>query len=198
MATTSQSKPPWDPTPRVERRRSSAREQARWFNHPRWDWARRRLTRRVLIVTYLVTLAALTAVGWSGALRHHVPGYLTGNLWLALFVIILVEQALLEKATRGLFRLRAGVLDERQQAVRDLGYRYGFRILAAAATAIAIAAVWLPTERLLRATNRLEWVAIAIAVVYLLWMLPTMVVAWIEPDEPVGDDEAAVPATPTA
>jgi hypothetical protein len=184
--------------PRVERRHLGTGEQARWYDHPRWDWTRHRLTRRVLIAVYLLTLTGLTAVGWTDALRHHAPGYLTGNLWLALFAAILAEQAVLEKATRGLFRLRAGVLDERQRAVRDLGYRYGFRILAAAATVIAVAAVWLPTDRLLRATNRLEWMAVAVAVVYLLWILPTMVVAWIEPDEPARDDEDAPPAPPAA
>jgi hypothetical protein len=35
-------------------------------------------------------------------------------------------------------------------------------------------------------------------VVYLLWMLPTMVVAWTEPDEPALDDEGPAPATPAA
>jgi hypothetical protein len=198
MPAAPESKPLWDPISRVEQRHRSARDQTRYYNHPRWDWARRRLVRRGLIATYLVTLGALTAVGWADALRRHVPGYLTGNLWLALFVAILVEQAVLEKATRGLFRLRAGVLDERQRAVRDLGYRYGFRILAATATAITIAAVWLPVDRLLRGTSRLEWMAIAVAVVYLLWMLPTMVVAWTDPDEPALDDEGPAPATPAA
>jgi hypothetical protein len=30
-----------------------------------------------------------------------------------------------------------------------------------------------------------------VAIVYLLWMVPTMVVAWIEPDDPAVDEEAA-------
>jgi hypothetical protein len=98
---------------------------------------------------------------------------------------------MLDKATRGLFRLRVEELAERQRAVRDLGYRYGFRIVAGAATALLAAALYLPTDRLLAGTNRLEWNAIAVAVVYLLWMVPTMVVAWIEPDGPAVDDEAA-------
>jgi hypothetical protein len=198
MPAAPESRPLSDPTPRAEQRHVSARPQMRYYNHPRWDWARSRGVRRGLIATYLGTLAAMTAVGWIDALRHHVPGYSTGRLWFGLFVAVLVEQAVLEKATRGLFRLRAGALDERQRAVRDLGYRYGFRILAAAATVIAVAAVWLPVDRLLRGTDRLEWMAIAVAVVYLLWMLPTMVVAWIEPDEPAPDDEDASPATPAA
>jgi hypothetical protein len=70
-----------------------------------------------------------------------------------------------------------GELDERQRAVRDLGYRYGFRILAGAATTILAVALYLPVDRFLGATNRLQWTAIAIAVVYLAWRLPTMVVA---------------------
>jgi hypothetical protein len=78
---------------------------------------------------------------------------LTGILWLAFFVAILVEQALLDKATRGLFKLRGGELDERQHAVRDLGYRYGFRILAVAATTILAVALYLPVDRFLGAIN---------------------------------------------
>jgi hypothetical protein len=43
-------------------------------------------------------------------------------------------------------------------------------------------ALYLPVDRFLGAANRVQWIAIAIAVVYLVWMLPTMVVAWITPD----------------
>jgi hypothetical protein len=68
--------------------------------------------------------------------------------------------------------------------VRDRGYRYGFRILASAATALLAVALSLPVDRLLGATNRMAWSAVAIVVVYLMWMLPTMVVAWMEPDPP--------------
>jgi hypothetical protein len=185
MPKASQSKPLWGPIPRAELR-------AWQYNHPRWNWARRRRARRALIAIYLLTLAALATVGWIDALRGGHREGLTGTLWLAFFVAVLVEQAVLDKATRGLFRLRVGDLDERQRAVRDLGYRYGFRIVAGAGTAILAAALYLPTDRLLLAgTNRLEWIAIAVAVVYLLWMVPTMVVAWIEPDDPAVDDEPA-------
>jgi hypothetical protein len=70
--------------------------------------------------------------------------------------------------------------------MRDLGYRYGFRIVAGAATALLAAGLYVPTDRLLAGTNRLEWMAIAVAVVYLL----SMVVAWLEPDDPTVDEEA--------
>jgi hypothetical protein len=72
-------------------------------------------------------LAGLATVGWIDALQGGQREGLTGTLWLAFFVAILVEQAVLDKATRGLFKLRVGELDERRRAVRDLGYRYGFR-----------------------------------------------------------------------
>jgi hypothetical protein len=182
MPKASPSKPLWEPIPRAELR-------ALQYNHPRWNWARRRRARRALIATYLLTLAALATVGWIDALRNGWRGH--GSLWIAIFAAVLVEQAVLDKATRGLFRLRVGELDERQRAVRDLGYRYGFRIVAAAATALLAAALYLPADRLLAGTNRLEWIAIAMAVVYLLWMVPTMVVAWIEPDDPAVDEDAA-------
>jgi hypothetical protein len=153
-------------------------------NHPRWNWAPRRWVRRALIAAYLLTLAALATVGWVDALRGGRREGVSGTLWVALFIATLVEQAVINKATHGRFTLRLQQLDERQRAARDLGYRYGFRILAGAATAILALALYLPVDRLLGGTNRLEWLAIAIAVVYWMWMLPTMVVAWIEPDTP--------------
>jgi hypothetical protein len=177
------SKPLWDPIPRAEQRRLPATAQARQDN-PRWSWARRRDVRRALIVTYLMTLAALAIVGWIDALKGGQREGRTGVLWLAFFVAVLVEQALLDKATRGLFKLPAGELDERQRVVRELGYRYGFRILAGAATTILAVALYLPVDRFLDVTDRLQWLAIAIAVVYLVWMLPTILVAWIAPSTP--------------
>jgi hypothetical protein len=110
----------WDPTPRAVRRRMQADAPARQFHHPRWFWARRRLVHRAVIAAYLLTLAALGTVGWIDALRGGQRDGVTGVLWLAFFVAILVKQALLDQATRGLFKLRRGELDERQRAGRDL------------------------------------------------------------------------------
>ena len=182
MPKVSWSKPLWDPIPRAEQRHMHAETQARQYNHRRWNWAHRRRVRRALIIAYLLTLAALATVGWIDALRGGQCDGVTGVLWLAFFVAILVEQAVLDKATRGQFKLRVGELEERRRAVRDLGYRYGFRILAGAATTILAVALYLPVDRLLGATNRLQWIAIAIAVVYLVRMLPTILIAWIAPD----------------
>ena len=178
------SKPLGAPTPRAVLR-------AWQHNHPHWNWAQRRRTRRALIAAYLLTLAALAMVGWIDALQHGWRGH--GSLWIGLLTAVLVEQAVLDKATRGLFRLPVQDLDERQRAMRELGYRYGFRIMAGATTALLAAGLYLPTDRLLTDTNRLEWIAIAVAVVYLLWMVPTMVVAWLEPDDPTVDEEATPP-----
>jgi hypothetical protein len=152
---------------------------------PRWNWTPRRLVRRALIVAYLLTLAALASVGWTdgldGGVRDSDP---TRTLWVALLIAALVEVALLNKATYGHFTLRLRQLDEHQRATRDVGYRYGFRILASAATAVLAVAFYLPVDRLLGNSNRMAWLAIAIAVVYLVWMLPTLVVAWMESDPP--------------
>lgn len=73
-------------------------------NQPRW--ARPRRTRRGLIAAYLLTLAALVAVGWADGLGRGEPGY--GLLWLALLAAILVEQAALSQATPGLLTARLG------------------------------------------------------------------------------------------
>jgi hypothetical protein len=133
---------------------------------------------------HLVTLAALATVGWIDALGGGQREGLTGVLWVAFLVAVLIEQALLDKATRGLFKLRTHELDERQRAVRGLGYHYGSRILAGAATTILAVALYLPVDRFLDVTDRLQWLAIAIAVIYLVWMLPTILVAWIAPSTP--------------
>jgi hypothetical protein len=184
MPKVSGSKGLWDLISRALQPRMPATAQARQLNHPRWSWARRRGIRRALIAAYLVTLAGLATVGWIDALRGGQREGLTGVLWVSFLVAVLVEQALLDKATRGLFKLRGRDLDERQRAVGDLGYRYGFRILAGAATIILAVALYLPVDRFLDATDRLQWLAIAIAVVYLVWMLPTILVAWIAPSTP--------------
>jgi hypothetical protein len=181
MPTVSWSKPLWDWHPPAVQRRIPAEAQARQDNHPRWSWARRGVG-RALVAAYLVTLAGLAAVGWIDALRGGQRDGVTGVLWVAFLVAILVEQALLDKATRGSFKLGGGELGERQHALRELGYRYGFRILAGAATTILAVALYLPVDQFLGATNRLQWTAIAIAVVYLVWMLPTILVAWIASD----------------
>jgi hypothetical protein len=131
-----------------------------------------------------MTLAGLATVGWIDALQGGQREGRTGVLWVALLGVVLVERAVLDKATRGLFKLRGRELDERQRAVRELGYRYGFRILAGAATTFLAVALYLPMDRFLDVTDRLQWLAIAIAVVYLVWMLPTILVAWIAPDTP--------------
>ena len=99
-----------------------------------------------------------------------------------LLIVILVEVALLNKATHGQFSLRLQQPDERQRAAWDRGYRYGFRILTGAVTAVLAMALYLPGDRLLGATNQLAWLAVAIVGVYLMWMLPTLVVAWMEQD----------------
>jgi hypothetical protein len=59
--------------------------------------------------------------------------------------------------------------DERQRAARDLGYRYSYRILASAATVLLAVALQLPVDRLLGATNRLAWLAVAVVVVQFMW-----------------------------
>jgi hypothetical protein len=108
----------------------------------------------------------------------------------------------LDKATCGLFKLRSRELDERQRVLRDLGDRYGFRILAGATTAILAVALNLPVDRLdgwyqpAGGTNQLEWMAIAIALLCPVWMLPTMVVAWMQPDDSARDEVTSrTPAT---
>jgi hypothetical protein len=164
---------------------SEALVSAEQADGPRSTWTPGRPVRRALIAAYLLTLAALAAVGWidalNGGMRESDP---TRTLWVVLLIVTLVQVALLNKATYGQFTLRLQQLDERQRAARDRGYRYGFRILAGAVTALLAVALYLPVDRLLGAANRMAWSAIAIVGVYLMWMLPTMVVAWMEPDLP--------------
>ncbi len=122
----------------------------------RWNWAPHRRVRRALVAVYVLTLVALATVGWIDALEGGLrEGDLTRSLWVALFVAALVEQAGINKATSGRFTLRLQPLDEPQRAVGDLGYRYGFRILAGGATAVLAVALYLPVDRLLSATNRM-------------------------------------------
>ena len=153
----------------------SAVLRAEQSDDPPSIWTPRRSVRRALIAAYLLSLAALATVGWidalNGGVRESDP---TRTLWVALLIVTLVQVALLNKATYGQFTLRLQDLDERQRAARDLGYRYSYRILASAVTVLLAVALQLPVDRLLGATNRLAWLAVAIVVVQFMWMLPTI------------------------
>lgn len=107
-----------------------------------------------------------------------------------------IQVALLNKASYGHFTLRLQDLHERQRAARDLGYRYSYRILASAAIVLLAVVLQPPEDRLLGATNRLTWLAVAIVVVQLMWMLPTMIVGWIEPVRAWTDKSAPVTLRP--
>jgi hypothetical protein len=69
---------------------------------PRSIWTPRRSVRRALIAAYLLTLAALATVGWidalNGGVRESDP---TRTLWVALFILTLVQVALLTRLPMG-------------------------------------------------------------------------------------------------
>jgi hypothetical protein len=148
----------------------------------RSTWTPRRPVRRALIAAYLLTLAALATVGWidalNGGARQSDP---TGTLWVAPLIVTLVQVAqqgyqwALHSAPA-----TAGRTPTRRTGM--LAIAYGFCILASAATALLAVALYLPVDRFLGNTSRMAWLAIAMIVVYLMWMLPNIVIAWMEPD----------------
>jgi len=124
---------------------------------------------------------------------------------IAPVLVLAVLDLALIRATRGLAFARARSLDERQSALRDLAYRRGFRLLGLAMVitlAAAYVGAYLRVLLVIRSNGMLSQVdsgiggRFLVGVLELLVMMPTMVIAWMEPDPP--GDTPEVTARPAA
>lgn len=139
---------------------------------------------RVLVVAVLAT---------CGLLVSGLPRSLHGT-GIALVVGLVVLDLVLVGATRGLAFARARSLDERQIAVRNLAYRRGFRLLGPAlVVAVAIWVVgssiagsgFLPGLPFVQVDGGVSGRFI-VGVLELVAMMPTLVIAWVEPGPAAG------------
>jgi hypothetical protein len=140
---------------------------------------RTRPGRRLLVAGLAAACAVLVALGGTGV---HTP------LAFVLLGLIVVQDLALLAATHRVAELAEHALDERQEAVRNHAYRLAYRVVMHAliwpiglVVVLAsfsdpfgwLAALWANTALV---------VALGTGVVQLLAFLPTMILAWTEPD----------------
>ena len=140
-------------------------------------WLGRRAVRRGLVA--LIALVCLDfAIG---------PALLSGAGALLFLLLVLCDVAL-GRATSRIASAREDAVDERQEALRNRAFRAAYAVFALAiGGSVLIAYVWSPDSRAWMAT-RLSGGAILVFL-QLLFFLPAMTVAWMEPDR-LGDEPA--------
>jgi hypothetical protein len=148
---------------------------------------------RRLIVSAVVAMTAL--------LGSLVPASLHGFAILVVLLLVGLDVALIRATDALAFTQRA--LDERERALRDMAYRRGFRLLGLAfvveilvLTATGILEFYIDGNGHGLATaavdNGITGRAL-VAVLEALLMLPTVVVAWVDPDRVADDMPATMP-----
>lgn len=147
---------------------------------PRWPVLSRSLRRVAVVATYL-GLAATVALLWGEA-SGTLPGW---SIWpAAAGAVVAVAGLAGSAATATRATWWQAPLDERDRAVRDHAYRRAYwivSILVLLALAYAMLAAerpgwWLPERQS-------DYWALFIVLAIVTGVLPTTIVAWIEPDE---------------
>jgi hypothetical protein len=106
---------------------------------------------------------------------------------IALLFLLVLGDVALGRATRRIASADADRIDERQEALRNRAHRIAYAILA-----ISVGLVVVVAEVATAGTRR--WLADAIGggavvtFIQMLFFLPAMVIAWIEPDRIVDED----------
>ena len=141
--------------------------------------SRRRLVVAVALAGYPVAVAALVALKHTGLNRW---------LILAIFILVLLPTvaALLVsyRYARGRIDGRHARLDERDLALRQQAYALSHRVLAAVLTvAAAVTVIYLTSGNTLQLDANTFWPAAMWVIVYLP-ALPSLMLAWIETDQP--------------
>jgi hypothetical protein len=141
--------------------------------------SRRRLLVTVALAGYPVAVAALAALKHTSLNR-----WLILVLLLVLLLPTLATLALGYRYARGRIDGRGARLDERDLALRQQAYALSHRVLAAfLIAATAITEIYLTSGNTLRLDANTFWPA-AIWVIVYLTARPSLMLAWIETDQP--------------
>lgn len=141
-------------------------------------WLGIRLARRALVV--VISLITLDFVTMRSA-DPNVGG-------LALLIVLALCDVALGRATRRITSAEARVLDERQEALRNRAHRIAYVILALSVGVIALVADVATPETEQWLADAIRGGGALIGFIQLLFFLPAMVVAWLEPDRISYDD----------
>jgi hypothetical protein len=156
-------------------------------------------TRRGRRIAVVLTLAVTAVLGSNLPTSFH-------GLAIVVVLVLATLDILLVRATGALaFTLRR-TLDERETALRDRAYRRGFRLLGAAlavalllfiASAYVLTATAGPSQNgstpLGSQINQVISGRWLVAIVELVVMLPTLMIAWVEGDRPEEERGAPQP-----
>ena len=149
----------------------------------RWTNLSRQSTRRGLVAAW-----ALCCLGFLALAVFEVKGV----VWVFLFALTFASDALLYVATHRVTDRPTSTLDERQQAVRNRAYRtayqvvfYGISLAIGGAmllffTGNEVASRWFSHP----ASHPVVLSGFGVAVLQLVSLLPTALLAWSERDEP--------------
>jgi hypothetical protein len=141
--------------------------------------SRRRLLVAVALAGYPVAAAVLATLKHTSVNR-----WLILALFLLLLLPTLVTLAVGYRYARGRIDGRRARLDERDLALRQQAYAVSHRVLAAILiAATAITEIYLTSGHTLRIDANTFWPAAMWVIVYLP-ALPSLMLAWIETDQP--------------
>ena len=150
------------------------------------SWLSRRAVRRAVV--------AAIAVDCVGVVATSSPGLQLGSATLALLFLLVLLNIALGTATQRIATAPEGWIDERQEALRNRAHRGSYPVFAAAIGVVLVAdAVSAPSR---------EWVEHVFSsgglfvLLELLFVLPAMVLAFVEPAPPPPDPDAAAPPRP--
>lgn len=149
------------------------------------QWLARRAVRRALVVG--ISLACLLTLAQTGP---ESPG--GAFLMPALFVLGFLA---LGRATQRVTSAPDSQVDERQEALRNRAYRLAYWILALTTAASVLTSYMLGGSPRAWLLNALHSGPLSVFFI-LLFFLPAMVLAWLEPDGPGADDAPRRSATP--
>ena len=141
--------------------------------------SRRRLLVAVALVGYPVAVAALVGLKHTGLNR-----WLILAVFLLLLLPTLAALAVGYRYARGRIDGRRARLDERDLTLRQQAYALSHRVLATILiAATAITEIYLTSGNTLRLDANNFWLAAMWVIVYLP-ALPSLMLAWIETDQP--------------
>ena len=143
---------------------------------------RRRGTRRSLALI-TVALTTFLAIGLPGSLH---------GFGIVIVLVLAALDVILISASDGIAFARSRSLDERQRAVRDRAYRLGFRLLGLAVVLLFVVSILVAALEVYITHGTSGSVTMQldsgvsgrtlVAIIELLLIMPTLVIAWLDPD----------------
>ncbi len=153
------------------------------------QWLARQRVRRVLVLAIVVDLAILTMSASGQSMQA---------AGLILLILLALGFVLLGRATQRLASAPDGQVDERQEMLRNRAHRLAYAIFALAVGGTVLVSYVASVESRAWLADALRGGGPLSTFFLLLFFLPAMVLAWLEPDRLAGSDAPTLAATPRA